>query len=209
MDYGRVSRDTLWGILALAILYWVFEGVLYASMLGPLSRYADKNLAQNNRYYNFETGEELDEGSNVYVFDYSARWSTMSFSFQRPNQICFEYQLKDDQYQTVQECLYQSGFVEKETPSYQETFGEFVFYYREESANLQTLAAMNPTDKRLIMTCFCYKLTNYKEAEANWPPAIKSRLYDTPSYEYNMRSLEYKTRKYEDGKPAGIWKTQS
>ena len=103
----------------------------------------------------------------------------------------------------MQESLLKDGFSRSETDK--SVFGDFLFFYREENKNLQTLIAINPIDNRLLLTCFHYKLFNQKSKET----AISARINDTPSYQFNIMHLKYTSQVYENGKPAGIWKTQT
>lgn len=218
MEYGKTRKDVFAAIILILAVYWFFETPLYASMLGPLGEYSGKDYNQYKRYCNFESGEALYgiieglfvsdelEIENVYILDYTPRWSSLKFHYQRTNQILLEYQLEENLYQIIMERLLLCGFVQKQTLPGQDYFGDFVFFYRENGVNLQTLVAINPIDRRFIVTCFHYTPVNWKsESELSFK-GIKSRLFEPPTFEHNISDLGNKT-KY--GWIADIWKTKT
>jgi len=187
-------------------------------MFGPLGEYEDKEYYEKKRFCNFDSGEELDELidelgfvreeelTNVYISDFSGRWSTRNLSFQRCNIVLLEYQMNENRTRQVVDYLVHNDFQREFCPGkkdHETFFGDFQFYYRVESNNLQTLVAVNPIDNRLRITCFHYNLAHHKFGNeyAFLFSELNNRITATPSAESNLYNhILYATRE--------IWTTK-
>ena len=215
---GSVSLKTYIVIILTILLYCVFEIDIYQSMLGPLNELSGLDYMVNHRIGNFDSGEEIEDlvnniidskkMKNIYIIDYSPRWSTMKFSFQYPNQIIVEYQLSRGEFDIIINSFEKMGFVCVNSAT--EKFGDFILFYFCKNKSLQYLVTYNPIDNRLLVTCFHYRLINSK-SYANVLLSFSElyeRLHQTPSLDYNLRVLEYSSNIFYSVKPAGLWKTQ-
>ena len=215
-EHGKIKPRTYTFLVILIILYLVVEMDLYGPFLAPFGKYSDKKLYQYNRYCNFTSGEQLrsaidglpylkeKEVKTVYVADSSEQWSALLFCHVNINQIMIEYQLYGTEVESITKALISDGFERQEDR--RENFGDFALYYRVENKNLQTLIAINPIDKRLIITCFRYNITNMKSDNAY---LVFTRPFSTPTYLYNIWSLEDVSRFIRIGENGeSIWKTQ-
>ena len=215
-EYGRKKPKKFILFIVLVTLYLGVEIDLYGPFLAPFGNYASKELFEYDRYCNFESGEQLrsaidglqylkeKEVKMVYIADHYAQWSTLLFCHPNINQILIEYQLDGTEVDNITETLILNDFKYQE--DCQEKFGDFALYYRIENKNEQTLVAINPIDKRLIITCFHYNIANMKSDNAY---IVFTRPFSTPTYFYNISSLEDVSRFIRTVNNTGpIWKTQ-